>query len=202
MADYWPFDLVTSGGTRTFHYTCVDNPGTFVRSVFLHDAPTNSLRLDASTEQGYQSTWFLRYRPGFGVAEWRNDYPLTGWRRRLLGAKRLVFAEPIGWGDRLGVGQEFANAPRVDARRSRVSLPLRGRHWLRVEHHHEAFTTANGTSFGDVVQLVCQQTFGRKTDGARYWLARNVGPIALQWVAPRPDTGEMFQSGRFDAVVF
>lgn len=201
MADYWPFDLARTGDVRVFHYTCPDNPSVFVRSAFRFDRSTGSLLLEASSEQGRQSTWYLRHQPGFGVAEWRNDYPATGWGGRIFGGKRIVFSEPIGWGDRLAVGHEFANGPRVDMARSRGCLPARGRQWLRLEGHHATFTTANGASYGDVIQLVYRQRFGRKTDGARYWLARDVGPVALQWAAPRPDTGEIVESGRFDAVV-
>jgi hypothetical protein len=47
---------------------------------------------------------------------------------------------------------------------------------------------------------VYQQSFGSKTAGARYWLAKGIGPIAVQWIAPNPATGDLVVTSRMDAI--
>ena len=48
--------------------------------------------------------WFYRYNPGFGVAEWRDDYPNN---------KKVVLNPPIGWGEFQGVGSDYINYPKL-----------------------------------------------------------------------------------------
>jgi len=51
-----------------------------------------------------------------------------------------------------------------------------------------------------VLVIVYQQSWGKNTAGARYFLAKGIGPVALQWIAPNPNkAGSFITTARMDA---
>jgi hypothetical protein len=62
------------------------------------------------------------------------------------------------------------------------------------------FTLSNGDKYEDVLTMVYQQSWGSKTTGARYYMAKGIGPIALNWIAPDPNKpGNFITTARMDA---
>ena len=92
IPDYWP--LFQTEEKRIFKYTCPDGTEISFNSEFSYDASKKSMRFESFDENSnWLNTWFYQHRPGFGLAEWRDDHPLDGWRRHIFGAKdRHVFA--------------------------------------------------------------------------------------------------------------
>lgn len=183
--EFWPF---FTAGKRRFDYRLEADDAIQFSSVFSFDPATASmLYRDFDGAGKWLDTWFYQQRPGFGVAEWRDDYP----------GKCKVFREPIGWGDVVDVGTVYQNEPCVDVFRTwPPTWPLKGWQMVAYEARLESLTLRTGATFEDVLQFVYFQRWG-SLGGARYWMARGVGPIAVQWIAPT----NMSTSGRYDAAV-
>ena len=62
---------------------------------------------------------------------------------------------------------------------------------------------AIGVVYNDVLQFTYLQSWsGKRATGARYWMAKGVGPVAVQWLAQDPkDPQKLIETARMDAVV-
>src|SRR3974390_1496767 len=184
VADYWPFDLVKSPGkTRSFHYT--DPTGAqapftsafgaqaSLTSAFGYDPTPNLLvYVDSDANGKWTDTWLLQV-DAQGISEVSDWYP---------GGKKLYYKEPIRWGGMVAVPGTIHNSPVYDPFKS---TPLTfGAGFQAVSF--ECITTMDG--YTDVLQFCYAQSWNGKTPtGGRYWMARGVGPIALQWLGFNPD---------------
>jgi len=76
---------------------------------FAYDEYKKSMRYDNYDDNSsWLNTLFYHCRPGFGIAEWRDDYPLNGLKQKLFSNKdRQVFIKPIGWGEYASFGDIY-----------------------------------------------------------------------------------------------
>ena len=203
--DYWPQYFENGLGLTKFMYVAADGSQPPFTSIFGHDAATNSMTLnqfDAANK--WQNTWFLHVGNQGLVEEWRDDTPLSGLPALIFGGKRTVQMEPpIGWGgDAQEIGRVYANIPEIQGLQSTPpELDQNGFQAVAFEALLSSFETAHG-SYTDVLQILYQQTWKKVTAGARFWMAKGIGPIALQWAAPDlANPGAFVLSARMDAIV-
>jgi hypothetical protein len=93
---YWP--LFATPELRRFDYKSSDPSLPAFTSVFSYDVGSASMlynNYDASLT--WLNRWYYQYRPGFGIAEWRDDY----------NGKKLVMSPPIGWGEYSRIGANY-----------------------------------------------------------------------------------------------
>ena len=167
---YWPF--FKSGELRRFDYSNPDAPS--FTSVFSYDKGSDSMLYNNYDSAGtWLNKWYYQYRTGFGVAEWRDDYP---------GNKKVVLNPPIGWGEFQEVGSDYINYPRFDFFKCWPPASSSG---VQIVHFEEHISQMNvlGAYYQDVIQFTYLQNWnGKPATGARYWMALGVGPIKTQFL--------------------
>ena len=191
---YWPF--FNTHEWRRFDYTTTGDPVEPITSVFSYDPGTNSMLYDDYSSAGvWRDRWYYQYRPGFGVAEWRDDYP--------NGKKVVMTDPPIGWGNLQPIGSVYENYPKMNPFKSWPPSLAEGVQIVTYEKHLSNFLVACGITYTDVLQFAYLQSWnGKPATGARYWMALGVGPVAVQWLAQDPnDKNKIIQTARLDAVV-
>lgn len=188
---YWP--LFKSHELRRFDYTVDDGSMEPITAVFSYDVGSDSMLYSDYNHKGeMQDIWYYQYRVGFGVAEWRDDYP---------GGKKVVMDPPIGWGEFAEIGGTYSNSPKMDPLRSWPPAMAQGWQWIKFEALHDTFKLRDGTTYKNVLQFIYTQKWDKgRSGGARYWMAEGLGPIAVQWVATAPD-GKIVETSRMDAKV-
>jgi hypothetical protein len=189
---YWPF--FTTDELRRFDYTAVDGSMPPITSVFSYDPNTKSMLYDDYDASGtWKDRWYYNYRPGFGVAEWRDDYP----------GKKVVLSPPIGWGSAEVIGGIYINYPKMDLFRCWPWSMAKGIQIVKYEDLLANFVVESGIAYQDVLQFTYLQSWdGKPATGARYWMAKGVGPVAVQWLAQDPkDINRMIETARMDAVI-
>lgn len=199
VASFWPF--WSSSKIARFDYKAIDGSLAPITSVFSYDKATQSMLYDDyNADSVWQDRWFYKHQVGFGVAEWRDDYPANGVVKTLFGdKKKLVFSTPIGWGDKVQIGDYVANTAVVDTLKS--CPPQFGSCVQSIVF--EAFLPSfqsGGVIYPDVLVFMYQQKWGSKITGARYWMARGIGPISVQWHGVGPN-GQIIESSRLDAAL-
>lgn len=195
IPDYWP--LFVTGELRRFDYTAIDDSMPPITSVFAYDKGSNSmLYIDYDAHLTEKDRWYYQYRPGFGIAEWRDDYP---------GGKKVVMNPPIGWGEYQDIGSDYINYPKMDLFRSWPPAMAKGVQICHYEQLLDKFRVQTGVIYPDVLVFTYLQSWdGKPAGGARYWMAKGVGPIAVQWLAQDPTnpySKPIIQTARMDAVV-
>jgi len=203
LPSYWP--AFTSEEKRRFDYTSPDGSLAPITSIFAYDRATKSmLYQDYNADMEWQDTWYYSAKPEYGIAEWRDDYPQKNFLQKVIFGpiKKIVMTTPIGWGENLPVGGMYSNRPAFSLLRSTPPQLGRGSQSVVLESVLHDFTTRDGTRYDDVIQFLYQQKWGcGPQTGARYWMAKGVGPVAIQWVAEDPQTHQLVESVRIDAVV-
>lgn len=192
---YWPF-WNDPNKLRRFDYTAVDGSMPPITAVFSYDKGSDSmLYVDYDAHLTWKDTWYYRYQPGFGVAEYRDDYP----------GKKVVLSPPIGWGEWGEIGGSYVDYPKIDPLKSWPPAFAKGVQCVAYEALIPTMTVANGTGYNNVLQFTYLQSWdGKPGTGARYWMALGVGPIAVQWLAQDPTnpySKPIIQTARMDAVV-
>ncbi len=140
-----------------------------------------------------------RYQPGFGIAEWQDYYPLTGFQQTLFGSVgKVVISTPIGWGEWATIGGTYTNSPVIDFWRSWPPQFGIGYQYVTFEQLDPVFTLSDGTSYSDVLVFSDIQTSGGGTQALRFWMASGIGPIAVQFFEPDPITGLLTPTVRYD----
>jgi hypothetical protein len=200
VVNYWPFDL-QANQWRRFDYTDPTNSMPPITAVFGWDKGSNSLLyIDYDAHLNWKDTWYMQYRAGTGVVEWRDDYP---------GKKVVVDGAPFGraifWGDTIDIGQTSVTYPKMNPFLSWPPAASGGCQCLAFEAHLSSMVLFNGTTYDDVLQFTYLQSWdGKPGTGARYFMARGVGPIAVQWIAQDPSNPigkPLIQTARMDSVV-
>lgn len=188
LNEYWP--LLTSTEFRRFDYRSIPGADPAYAAppftvVFSYDKITSSMLLSEFSDEGLlKNRWYYRYLPGFGIAEWRDDYP----------GKKVVMRHPIGWGDAVSIGDTYYNTPKMCPLKSWPPAFRKGRQFVHYEALYSNYLTRNGQAYSDVLQFAYLQTWGEgeRIAGARYWMARGVGPISVQWIAEVPKGSGVF----------
>ena len=167
---YWPF--FKSGELRRFDYSNPNAPS--FTSVFSYDKGSDSMLYNNYDSAGtWLNKWYYQYRTGFGVAEWRDDYP---------GNKKVVLSPPIGWGEFQEVGSDYVNYPRFDFFKCWPPASSNGVQLVHFEEHISQMS-ALGVYYQDVIKFTYLQNWnGKPATGARYWMALGVGPIQTQFL--------------------
>lgn len=192
--DYWPCPVL--GRIAKFHYIDVGpEPDTNVHgtmpdmhSWFVLDTKTTSyLYVDYDKDMKWKDTWYLRYNSS-GVVEWRDDNIVEkeSITTKIFGNRnKIVFQDkkPIWWGDVCEIGKDYQNNPKSDFFACSPPQLLNGTQSFNYIKKLDTFTTKHGDIYKDVVQLIYQQAWGSKIGGAKYWMARGVGPVAVQWIS-------------------
>lgn len=210
--DYWPQPPL--GKIHHFHYTDAGPTSDTnapvklddMYSLFVQDPDTNSvLYVDYDKDVKWKDTWYLQYRQGYGIAEWRDDNIIEkeDWKTKIFGKRnKIVFRKnyPIWWGDFCEIGKEYTNHPSSDFFASCPPQFINGTQTTKYESKLDSFTLSNGDTYKNVIVIMYQQSWGSKTAGARYWMAKGIGPVAVQWVAPNPnDKTKLIITNRLDA---
>lgn len=196
VSSFWP--LFTTAELRRFDYTAIDGSMAPITSVFSYDAGSKSMLLSdysGGVSPVFKDKWYYQYRPGFGIAEWRDDYP---------GGKKVVMDAPIGWGDTQAVGSSYINYPQMVWYQSWPIAFSKGCQIVAFENLLPTYTNTVGT-YKNVLQFTYLQSWDSKpATGARYWMAEFTGPISLQWIAQDPKNpihNPLIVTSRMDAVI-
>lgn len=194
MPAYWP--LFKSSELRRFDYTTDDNSMPPITSVFSYDAGSNSmLYIDYDSHLNWKDTWYYTYNLGSGINEWRDDYP----------GKKVVMSPPIGWGEYLEIGSDYITHPKMSLFQSWPPAMASGVQIVHIEKLLDWWPGRNGVTYQDVLVFTYLQAWdGKPGTGARYWMAKDVGPVSVQWLAQDPKdpySKPLIQTSRMDAVV-
>jgi hypothetical protein len=196
VVEYWPF-WTTPGKLRRFDYTAIDDSMPPITAVFAYDVGSKSmLYVDYDAHLNWKDTWYLKYDPRNGVMEWRDDYE---------GGKKVVMNPGIGWGNIQEIGGSYINYPKMDPFQSWPPAMAQGVQIVAYEELLPSFRLTNGKVYNDVLVFTYLQSWsGKPGGGARYWMAKGVGPIAVQWLAQDPTnpySKPLIQTARMDADV-
>lgn len=192
---YWP--MFKTNELRRFDYTAVDGSMPPITAVFSYDKSKDAmLYIDYDAHLTWKDTWYYKYQPGFGISEYRDDYP---------GGKVVVMSPAIGWGEYQEIGGSYINYPKMNPLQSWPPAFSSGVQIVAYEHLLPQFKTTTGVSYSDVLVMTYLQSWsGKPGAGARYWMAKGIGPVAVQWLAqdPKDPRGKpLIQTARMDAVV-
>jgi len=167
---YWPF--FKSGELRRFDYSNPNAPS--FTSVFSYDKGSDSMLYNNYDSAGtWLNKWYYQYRTGFGVAEWRDDYP---------GNKKVVLNPPIGWGEFQEVKSVYKNRPKFDFFSCWPPATSNGEQVVLFDEHISQMEVL-GVYYQDVIKFSYLQGWnGKPATGARYWMALGVGPIQTQFL--------------------
>ena len=194
VPEFWP--LWKSSKVVRFDYAAADGSVAPITSVFSYDKASDSMLLDDYDGNGgaWRDRWFYQYRPGFGIAEWRDDYP---------GGKKVVMDPPIGWGNYQEIGGSYINYPKMSFWKSWPPAMSSGVQIVAYEALLNSFENKSGT-YNDVLQFTYLQSWsGKPAAGARYWMAAGLGPVSVQWIAqdPKDISKPLIQTARLDATI-
>lgn len=187
---YWP--LFKTHELRRFDYKADGAPN--FTSVFSYDAGSDSMLYNNYDSAGaWLNRWYYRYNTGFGIAEWRDDYPNN---------KKVVMTPPIGWGEFQPVGSVYQNKPKFDFFKCWPPATSTGDQIVVFEQKLASFT-ARAVTYQDVIQFSYLQSWnGKPATGARYWMALGVGPVATSFLnQDAKDPKIITESVRWDAIV-
>lgn len=204
--DYWPMPQL--GAVQCFHYTDVGpQPDTTVsapmpdmHSWFVWDDATSSvLYVDYDKDMKWKDTWYLRHRLGKGLEEWRDDNHVDrqDWTKNIFGDRnKIVFRDdyPIRWGDVVEIGKTYTSYPKSNPFLCGPPQFLSGTQSFCYQQRLQEF---NG--YKDVVTLIYNQSWGKNNGGAKYWMAKGVGPVSVQWALRQGD--KVVTTNRMDATV-
>jgi hypothetical protein len=199
VPQFWP--LFTTNEQLTFNYSASDGSGLHFTSIFSYDPASNSMEYKNYNASGtWLNTWFYRYQPGFGIAEWQDQYPQSGILATLFGpVKDVVMSTPIGWGEWANIGSTYTNHPSINFFRSSPPQFGSGFQAVTFEALDPTFTLSNNTTYSNVLVFADVQIWNGEAQETRFWMAQGIGPIAVQFFAPNPSTGQLTPTARFDS---
>jgi hypothetical protein len=198
VPDYWP--MFKTGELRRFDY--IDSTGSMppITSVFAYDKGSDSmLYIDYDAHLNWKDTWYYNVTQD-GLMEWRDDYP----------GKKVVMSPGIGWGATQEIGGTYINKPKMSPFQSWPPAMASGVQIVAYEQLLNTYRyTCSNTEWASVYKDVLVFTYlqswsGKPGGGARYWMAKGVGPVSVQWLAQDPTDPygkPLIQTARMDAVV-
>lgn len=199
VADYWPFFKEPKARMFSYYYSAKD--AVKFRSIFKYDLATDSMIYDNfGAKDEWLNRWYYRYEEGVGVAEWRDDYPAGSSLLAKFGGKKVVMKPPIGWGNIVEIGATYYNYPKFSFFKCWPFASGAGTQIVQFEAHLPEVEFLH--KFNDVLVFSFLQSWnGKPADGIRYWMAKNIGPIAVQFFTQdATDKTKLTASGRFDVL--
>lgn len=188
---YWP--LFKTHELRRFDYASENPALPPFTSVFSYDTGSDSMLYNNYDAAGtWLNKWFYQYRPGFGIAEWRDDYP----------GKKIVLNPPIGWGEMERIGGTYTNYPKFDFFKCWPPMADSGTQIVAFEELIPQMNVRN-VYYKDILKFSYLQSWsGKPATGARYWMALGVGPIATTFLTQsKADPKVVEETPRWNAVV-
>ena len=167
---YWP--NWQSHQLIRFDYSAPEMPP--FTSVFSYDAGSDSMiysNYDANLN--FLNKWWYRYNVGFGICEYRDDYPNN---------KVIVMNPGIGWGEFQSVGSVYQNKPKFDLFRCSPPAMGSGLQIVAFESLLSSYTAAGVTYDNVLVFSYLQSWNGKPATGARYFMQLGLGPVATQFI--------------------
>ena len=198
--DYWP--LFKHSGVIRYDYTGTKPETAPLAAEIFYDPSKDAMCFkEYNIEDGkdvWRDSWFYRYVDGFGIAEFRDDYPSPGaW----WGDTKIVsLLPPIGWGDTVRIGDTYANEPAFDTTACVPPAIAYGNQQVIFERKYDEYQNAHAFWI-DVVRFRYYQWWGGgNKGGAIYHFAPARGPVTQQFLAVLP-TGEEVYSDVYSATV-
>ena len=192
VRSFWPF--WTNANLLRFDYSYTDSDARLCTSIFSYDTGSKSMLYNNYDGSGnWLNKWWYNYVPGFGMAEYRDDYP---------NSKKVVLSPAIGWGDNFNIGDIYFNQPKFDFLKCWPPATGSGVQLVKFEEMRPSMVV-KGQTYPNVLVLSYLQAWGGKAGtGARYYLAENVGPIAVEFITQNaPGSTQVTTAPRMDAVV-
>jgi hypothetical protein len=190
VAEYWP--LFKTNEIRRFIYSNPD--ASSFTSVFSYDRGSDSMLYNNYDSTGkWLNRWYYTYKLGFGISEWRDDYP---------NGKKVVLDPPIGWGEFQAIGSTYENQPRFSFFKSWPMAFSKGEQIVAYEELLAKLVVNGTTYFNILVMSYLQAWDGKPATGARYYMAKNIGPIAVSFLTQDGvDRTKVTESVRWEATV-
>lgn len=202
VPDYWP--MFKTNELRRFDYTDPTGSMPPITSVFAYDKGTDSmLYIDYDAHLTWKDTWYYKVTQD-GLMEWRDDYP----------GKKVVMSPGIGWGGFQEIGGTYINKPKMSPFQSWPPAMASGVQICAYEKLLDKWSyglpessdlVGRAATYTDVLQFTYLQSWdGKPGGGARYWMAKGVGPVSVQWLAQDPTDPygkPLIETARMDAVV-
>lgn len=211
--EYWPWPPL--GRIAKFHYidvgpepdTNLNAPMPDMHSWFVWDEKSSSLLyVDYDKDMKWKDTWYIKQKLGYGLAEWRDDNIIEkeSISTKIFGNRnKIVFQDkyPIWWGDVCEIGKQYENKPKSDFFACSPPQMLSGTQSFVYQEKLDTWSNKFGTTYKDVVTLIYQQAWGSKIGGAKYWMAKGVGPVAVQWISTVKEASgnKIYITNRMDA---
>jgi len=187
---YWP--IFKTHELRRFDYAEPTAPS--FTSVFSYDVGSDSMLYNNyDSNLTWLNKWYYRYNPGFGIAEWRDDYPNN---------KKVVLSPAIGWGEFQAIGSTYQNFPKFDFFQCWPPATGCGDQIVVFEQLLTSYTAAGVTYDNVLVFSYLQSWNGKPATGARYWMQLGLGPVACQFlVQDATDPNKITESVIWQATV-
>jgi len=205
---YWPF--FTHGGKIRYDYTGKQKETPPLAAEIFYDAEKQCMcykEYDViDGKDKWRDSWFYRWDETFGLAEWRDDYPIDPPSPIWGDTKIVVLDPPIGWGghnEKIGV--DYHNSPQMSFLESRPPAGSLGDQIVQYERIYDEYQNEH-MAFANVVRFryyqKWQNSFGEfgQPAGAIYWFAAGKGPVTQQFLAVLPD-GQTVYSDIYSATV-
>ncbi len=186
----WPFDIC---GAPPMRKRVIKYEGGLV-STFGYNRDLDAIEYRNIKDGQWMNSWFLQIHPGRGVAEVRDDYPISGVLGKLCGGiKKLCFDPAMYWGNYQKIGDVIQNEPGYKTASCCPPAFGAGSQTVTFEARFKPMKLDTGLVFDDAVQICCVQIWGKTTSWVRLWNAFGVGPIAYQFSegAPRIEAKEL-----------
>ena len=202
ICDYWP--VIPAGRQQVVQFQATQGTAQwlgltarYVNRGTVGGQPV--LRMDEWSGQGWQDAWELRCVNG----EWLEVGDWTP-----AGHKVYTIGKEIRWGGNVSVGQTFSNQIHVNVAASTgetTGIHNWGTQIVTFEEAIPSLTTLSGEVYTDVLKINVTQSWciaaycawpaGQATWRMRYWLARGIGIVQVQYLqAP----GQTFDPPRID----
>jgi hypothetical protein len=176
IGNYWPFFFT---GLRQFEYSTKDGAVAPYTTNFYYDSERSSMAQENYSAEGkFLNKWFMQIRTGFGVAEWRDDYP---------DGKIVVMDPPIGWGNVETVPGTYYNKVETYPWQCIPFTIAEAEQTVKYEELLPEFTTWHGIQYQNVLVFSYAQKWGKNISGARYWMAEGIGPVGVAFIIQNED---------------
>ena len=203
LSEYWLHEAVLQGKHVRYVYSPLNSLVQCSAEIYMV-APDDWRIVDYGPDHKWLSTWYMKEKDGT-LWEYGDDMrrPKQWWKRLLLLGRNIIMrykkGEGIVWddgnlfntgdsdnlADRAGV---MISAPcEINHFRSWMLPPIKGP-WssgyqvVAIRAIHDTLDL-NGVKYDNVLVLDYYQTWNKQTGGTRFYMAKGIGPVAIQWLA-------------------